>query len=214
MKALVTLMFISLATFSNAHSFEWNLSSDSVKTVKSVAISKSGTLKTNNGTEITMENVGSGLRSKFGFSVYAAQLLVTAPGEYTRTDDGALASVSTMDGLAIGMTFLRNVSASKMKSAYNQAFKLNGVDRSLEHNKKFIAAATVGGNLKKGQSLWIFAYKDEANSQDVVLYHDNKGNVTTITGPHGFLKDIAAIWLGKVESSLKGLKKDLVHDTY
>src|SRR5690349_16073817 len=90
------------------------------KNLEGVNIPTTATLKVEDR-ETALTTVGAGLRTKkIGFAtikVYVAELLVSAPADFKRTDADALNSTDSMKALALQLTFLRDVDADKIYSS-------------------------------------------------------------------------------------------------
>jgi hypothetical protein len=178
-----------------------------------VNISKSGAA-TLNGNTYELTTVGSGLRSKkvllANVKVYVAQLLVSSPERFSRTNADALKSLEDSQTVAIQLTFLRSVDADKVQVSFRDAFDANKIDINTQAMKQFLSAVQNGGDALDGKTLTIATTKNSDGSE-VLVYEDSNGKQTTIKGNKGLTHDIFAIWLGTpADDGVANLKKSLL----
>jgi hypothetical protein len=180
-----------------------NLTSSKINVAK-------GATATVDGKPVTLESVGAGIRTKFVFDVYVANLMMDSASRFVRTSDGALASLENSNTVAMLMSFNHDVGASDVQVNFRNALVLNKVDINKPEIKAFLAAVTKGGDIDKGQSLTMMVHKN-SDASEVLTFEDNNGKVTTIKGEKGLTQSIMSIWVGVVtEDRLVTLKNDII----
>lgn len=161
----------------------------------------------------SLKLVGAGLRYKkvalFKADVYVGELFVDSPEKFTKTREGALASLANQKAAAIRMTFLRDVEGEKVSSSFKDGLEENKVEIS-GNVKAFLDAVKGGGESKKGSTLVLLGEK-LAGGKEAVSWETGAGKVTTISGEAGLVKTIFSIWLGEIDDSgLESLRDEML----
>ncbi|MBY0384693.1 hypothetical protein K2X05_06000 [bacterium] len=175
------------------------------------------TLSTNavvsvNGADVTLTNVGSGLRKKYiailGTAVYVAQIFATQPEKYVKSnvDNQALDSLKDQTATLVKLDFVYNVSADKVYTAFQDALTTNQVDLSAPEIAEFLSQVQNGGDAAKGTSMLFVMFKNN-DGTETLIYEDPAGTAKEIKGPVGFFIEVLSMWLGKISSNDKGLKE-------
>jgi hypothetical protein len=183
-----------------------------VKALEGVNVAKSATASLPNGA-VQLTTLGAGLRAKkvlmLNVKVYIAQVFGSQADKYVKTDAGALASLAEMPASAVQLTFLRGVDAPTVQSSFRDALSANGVSLNKAEIGAFLKAVASSGNATAGRTLTVVAAAGV--SGDTVIYEGTNGSPTTISGPHGFAKDVLSMWLGKgADSGIAALKAQLL----
>ncbi len=111
--------------------------------------------------------------------------------------------------LGIELTFLRSVDSEKIMNAYLDSLKANKVKTDNPAIQHFLNTVKATGELAEKNKITIIGIHLE-NGDDVILYEDQKGRITEISGKD-LVKDIFSIWLGQTtDDQLEQLKKDLL----
>lgn len=168
------------------------------KQIEGVTLAQSAKFTSSTGA-VDLKMVGAGLRKKkvlmMTVNVYVAQLFLSSPDRFTRTDSQALSSAASSNIAAIQLTFVRDVPADKVQTSFMDALQANNVNVQAADVKEFLAAVTNSGDAKAGKNLTIVASRDSAGNESVV-YEDTVGKVSTIKGSAGLSQKILSIWLG------------------
>ena len=141
---------------------------------------------------------GLGLRKKLVFSVYVAALYLSTP-----TSDPS-AAVGADEPKRIALHFLRDVSADKIRQAFEEGFFNNSqerLDALGSRIERFLAF--FDGEVEKGQSL-AFTYLPDRGTQ-VALDGGEKGRIEG----RDFMEALWSVWLGDVPPSHE-LKKGML----
>ena len=187
---------------------------DSPDLINKIRIAQSAVVTTQNR-QTQVINIGSGLRkvTRYGVvtvKVYVAQLFVSEPELFKRTETEALSSLDSMQTVVISMTFTRDVDVEKLTNAWEAGFIANDVDRSKPEIQSFLDAVKTGGSVKETKSLVIVGEK-LPDGQETIIYENISGDTQTISGQTGFIRDIFSAWLGQSsDSRLEDLKTQLL----
>ncbi len=181
--------------------------------IEGVAIAKAAT-STIKDRQNQLGLLGAGLRSKrvaiVNVKVYVAQLFSSDPNSFTRTLDGALNSLDQVHTVALLMTFVRDVEAVKVQTAFADALVANHVDVNNPQVKAFLDAVKSGGDALKSKNLTVVCEK-LSDGTEVVTYENNHDQSVSIAGPSGFSHAILSIWLGvPADTGVADLKKALI----
>lgn len=175
------------------------------------------TLSTNavvsvNGSDVSLANVGSGLRKKYiailGTAVYVAQVFAAQPEKYVKSniENQALDSLKDQSATLVKLDFVYNVTADKIYTAFQDALTTNQVDLSASEVVEFLSQVQNGGDAAKGTSMLFVMIKNN-DGTETLIYEDPVGASKEIKGSAGFSTKILSMWLGKISSSDKGLKE-------
>lgn len=161
-----------------------------------------------------LTTVGAGLRSKkvaiISVKVYVAELMVSDPSQFVRTEDGALGSLAGMSEVAIRLGFVRTVDAQTVQSSFQDALAANQIDLTTPQMQAVLNAVAAGGDATEGSAMTLVGERLPDGSE-VLTYEDPTGKVTSVSGPAGFVKQIFSIWLGAPsDSGVETLKKALI----
>ncbi len=162
------------------------------------------------GKSETLKMVGSGLRSKkvvfVNVSVYVAEWFVNSTTPWTQSID----DLKTLAPVAMRMTFLRDIDAAKIESAFRESLVANKINLDETPFKAFLKAFLENGEIKKKTSMTLVGHF-EADGTETLSFESTSNKVTEIKGPSGFLKKIYSIWFGaSADSGLEELKKSLL----
>lgn len=182
------------------------------KEIEKVKLSASATAKVADRSH-SLKLVGGGLRYKkvalFKADVYVGELFVDAPEKFTKTKEGALASLANQKAVAIRMSFLRDVEGEKVSGSFKEGLEENKAEMSA-NVKAFLEAVKTGGESKKGSTLVVLGER-LAGGKEAVSWENGAGKLTTITGEAGLVKTIFSIWLGEIDDSgLESLRDQML----
>lgn len=181
-----------------------------------VKIVSKGSLQLGNNS-YTMDIAGSGIRKKqvaiFKASVYVAQFFVSDISKFKRGSAAeANDSIPSMAAVAITITFLRDVEAKKLFSAFEEGFKANGIAIDSVEMKDFLEKVKTSGEAKKG-SAWVIAGEKRDGVEQIYLENSEK-RLDIVKGPTGFIHKVFALWFGKpTDSGLEDLQKQILKGT-
>jgi hypothetical protein len=183
------------------------------KSIEGVKIARSATLKNEAG-EIKLDFLGAGLRTKkvlvSNVKVYVTQVLADNAGKFVRTNDGALKSIEDMNTVAFTLTFLRDVEAEKVMTAFIDSFDANDVDTSNPGIKAFLTSVKNGGEASDGKTMTILLSRN-TDGTTKVTYEATNGKTFETTGDKSVLVGISSIWLGKsADAGLATLKTSIL----
>ncbi|MGE4130161.1 MAG: chalcone isomerase family protein [Bdellovibrionales bacterium] len=182
------------------------------KTVKEGVTISAGGMMTTDTTKLPMTTVGSGVRYKkvvFSLRVYVAELLVSEVATFKKTEAEALDSIPSQSGVAMHLTFLRDVPADKLYEAFASSLAANGLDSSDPDIAAFNNLAQQGGAGVDGGTLTIAIYKNASGGE--TLAYENGSYTGEISGAAGLAKKIMSIWLGvPADNQLAQLKTELL----
>lgn len=162
----------------------------------------------------SLQLVGSALRWKkvafFKADVYVGQFFVSDPAKFKKA--AALDSLSDLKAVAISMSFLRDVEAKKILSAFEEGFKENKISAEDPSVKAFLEIVRSAPEAKKNSTLTILGEK--MADKEVITFEDSQGKASSISGSAGFLKNVFSLWLGKMpDSGLEEFQKALLAGT-
>lgn len=186
------------------------------KDVKYGVTLSTGATATVNGQTVNLTTVGSGLRQKkvviVPVNVYVAQLLVSDPSRYVKTNAGALPSLDASQTVAMYLSFLRNVDASTINEAFQASLDANGISEKDPDIVKFKQLVDELGGLKDNGAMTILISKNNDGTETLVL--ENKKDKTdsrTHVGAAGLTHKLMSMWLGiPADSYLEALKTELL----
>lgn len=166
------------------------------------------------GAATKMTSVGSGLRQKklvfVSFKVYVAQLFVSNPESFKKSEAEALGSLKDQKAIAIQLHFLRGVDAPDVQKSFLQSLEKNNVDTKSESMKQFLDIVNKGGKAIDGKTLTILGAKLKDGSE-VIYYENSNGEVSEVKGATGLINNIFSIWLGTpVDDEVATLKKSIL----
>lgn len=180
--------------------------------INSVTLSQSATVSVG-GADVTLSNVGSGLRKKYlvaflGTPVYVAQVFAAQPEQFVKSNQGntALESLQNQTVVAVRLDFVYNVSADQVYNAFFDALKENAVNMEEPVIAEYLSFIKNGGNANKGSSMTFLMVKN-ADGTETLTYEDPALAVTSVTGAAGLSQQILSMWLGNISSNDKGLKE-------
>lgn len=198
-----------ISLFANASVFEKELSANMLAGVK---LAKSGSVKIDNA-NIPLTQVSAGLRTKnlvvTDVNVYVAELFVSEPNNFKKSDAEVLASLGAMKTIVMQLTFLRDVEAESVQSSFKDAFFKNKVSTKDEAIKQLLTAVVQGGEATKGKNL-TFVISKNADGSETLFYETTTDQVTKIVGSNLSTK-ILSMWLGvSADSGLEKLKAEML----
>lgn len=168
------------------------------------------------GETIKLSQIGAGLRSKkiafMSFNVYVAELFVSTPEKFKRSESEVLTSLKEQKAVAIQLHFLRTVDAETVKKSFNEALQKNEISLEDSNIKSFLDGVTQGGKVEKGKVLTILGAKLKDGSEEIT-YESTSRSVSSSKGSAGFINKIFSIWLGKsTDEDLAHLKSSILKD--
>lgn len=151
------------------------------------------------GVTANLLGTGAGVRVKkvllFQANVYVAQSFLDASDlkllEAAQTVEKRVEVVMSAKTKALHLTFLRDVSADKLKSAFEESLALNGADLKSENVTQFFSA--INQEMKQKSTLSLVGRKDGKNQ---TLYLEIPGNHLSLNGPN-VVDTFWKIWFGK-----------------
>lgn len=205
---IFSLLLVSNLAFANVLNVE-----TSDRTIEGVKIARSATLPTENG-DVKLDFIGAGLRNKkvlvANVKVYVTQVLADNAGKFVRTSAGALNSTDDMNVLAFTLTFVRDVEADKIMTAFTDSFDANDVDTDNAGIKSFLKAVKVSGQADNNKTMSIVLRRLADNTTEVT-YESTSGKLSKINGDASVFKSIASIWLGRsADDGLAVLKSSIL----
>ncbi|MCB0368809.1 MAG: chalcone isomerase family protein [Bdellovibrionales bacterium] len=202
--------FITLLTgiYSQAEILTKELSQ---KKIEGVTLASKATVKLDDGS-IILNSVSAGVRLKkvlfIKVNVYVAELFVSEESPFVKAEDKVIDSLVHRKAAVMQLTFLRDVGVEKVKSSFEEALKLNGVDTGKAEIKKILESVVTSGDIKKNQTLTFVSH--ELKGETKLTYESNTGLLTQVSGSDT-AKDIFKMWLGKTtDNELENLKKELL----
>lgn len=197
------LAFSFLVASFNAHAMK---KVEGTEKFNDVTLTK--TLELDDFDQIKLKAVGHALRSKkiafMNFEVYVGEVLV--PTDMTWNQK--MSEYVSASPAGIQMTFLRDVPADKMITAFDDSLKENNVNLKSEPIEAFLAAVKKVGDLKENDVFLIVRKKAEKADQVLVMIVGRTKEV--ISGPSGWSDDILKIWGGKpADAGFEKFQKEL-----
>lgn len=205
------LLGLGLSAFAGAAIFETQ--GNPVKTItsgtQSVPVYRDGTLRVG-GQTFTMHLTGAGLRKKkLGFvnvDVYVAASYVDLSTGISPADP--ITSVKASDARVMKLTLTRDLSASQIKTGFEDCLVANGADLKEPNLKGILDQLTF--DMPKGAEVLISSYRKVSGSKDEFLYIEMPAKDITGGGPElgvTFWRN----WFGiPADDGLKVLKAALV----
>jgi hypothetical protein len=184
------------------------------KSIEGVKVSKEAVFQSE-GKPVTLKLYASGLRKKkvaiFWAKVYVGQIF--APAGLTippPTMAAALATLSKQPVVALTMTFLRDVSASRQKDAFEDAFETNGIDPKSEEVKPLLEIVEKGGEAKDTRTTTI-VFERRKNGSEWIHYENGNGEIQSMGFEKGVIAKVLSIWIGKpTDSGMERLQKQFL----
>lgn len=167
---------------------------------------------------VTLTNVGAGLRNKkvlfTNVKVYVTQLLVSSPTRFAKGKmNEALKSLDDSSTVALMLSFVRDVEAEKVQTAFRDGLIANKVDFKDPAIAAFLKAVETSGDASDGKSMVILMNKNSDGTEEL-SYEPTNGNVTVVKGEKGLTQKIMSIWLGvPADSGLETLKDSIINGT-
>ena len=155
-----------------------------------------------------LKAVGHALRNKkvafMNFKVYVGEALMPADSNWNQKASEYIAASPA----AFQMTFLRDVPADKMVTAFEESLKENEVDLKSEPAKAFLAAIKKIGDLKEKDVILVARKKADKGDQVLVLIPGRAKDL--ITTPAGWSDNVLKIWAGKTtDVGLEKMKTEI-----
>lgn len=205
---LATALALVLAQSADAGVLELTAGTTQIENVNVAA----GAQATVEGRKSQLTLAGAGLRTKkvaiVTAKVYVAELFVADVSKYVRTLEGALDSLSASNTVAIQLTLLRSLDADTVATSFKEALNANNVNTAGSSVQAFLALAQ--NDAPTGKTVTIIGEK-LADGSEILTVEKPNGDVASIKGQKGFIRDIFSIWLGvPADKGLESLKKSLV----
>lgn len=187
------------------------------KQLNGVAVSKGAAYAGGPGgvdATVALSTVAAGTRTiNLGLGnlkVYVAQLMVSEPAQFQRSDAGMLDTCAEMNGVAMRLDFLFPVSAAQLKAAFRTALDRNHVDLSSLQVKALLDAVSAGGGADRGHSITFLADR-RVKGTETVVFENSSGVITPVIGPAGFAHDVFSMWLGvPADKGVEKLKSEFL----
>lgn len=180
------------------------------KEIEKVKIAQSAQAKVGDRA-YSLQFVGAALRWKkvafFKADVYVGQFFVSDAAKFNKA--APMDSLANLKAVAISLSFLRDVEAKKILSAFEDGFTENKISLEDPSIKAFLEAVKAGPEAKKNSTLTVLGEK--MDQKEIITFEDAQGKTTSISGPAGFLKNVFSLWLGKMpDSGLEEFQKALL----
>jgi hypothetical protein len=121
---------------------------------------------------------------------------------------GPYAYLEKCNGLAMRLTFLRDVDAKDVQSAFREALEKNKVEVEEASVKKFLELVRAGGSAKEGKTIVVAA--ERKAGKEYLTYEDSAGKAETFEGAPGTIQRIFSLWLGEpADSGVENLQRGL-----
>lgn len=217
MSRLVSLFlaFGLMGSVAQAEFVQWK---PGATTLEKVVLNDSGTVKLETRDVVMAPRLGAGLRTKFGgaVKVTVAELFASAGDKFVRTEAGAMDSILLSEVISVHQTFLRNVTADQIQSAYLDGFNKNavilkeqGYNIDASPFKEFIAYLGQNGQADKGQAMTVTIIRGEAKT--TVVFENAQGPFT-FEGNEKLAKAVLSLWFGEsADDGIKALKMAFIN---
>jgi hypothetical protein len=191
-----------------------NISTGATATVKDLATGKDK--------EYKLTTVGSGVRSKTviiaEIPVYVVQLFIEktdSSPEYTKTPAGALPSLDKQSVVALRLSFVRNVDASTITTAFKDALNANKISAQDSDIVMFLNEITRNGDAQEDGSVTIVLIQNEDGTRTLAyenIRDEVASTVTPVKGSKELTHKVLSMWLGAVahDTGLVDLKEELL----
>jgi len=183
------------------------------RTIEGVKLAKEAVFKTESG-PVTLGLYASGLRKKkvavFWAKVYVGQIFA-APGlKPPTTLAEARETLMKQPIVAISMTFLRDVGASRVKDGFEDSLEANGMDPNSEELKPLFTIVEKGGDAK--DTLPITLVMERRKDGTEWLHYENaKGEIQSTGFKPGVISKLLSIWVGKpADSGMERLQNQFI----
>lgn len=181
---------------------------------ESVNISLGGTASVK-GVNYDLTTIGSGVRKKYilgpiGTKVYVAQLLVSDPNNYSKSN--AVEALKTQKAAALVLSFVTTVPASKVYSSFEDGLVSNEVDTATAEISGFLTAVKNAGEASNGKALTLL-FTTNSDGTETLSYEHTNGQLVEVNGTAGFKAKVLSIWLGTPvdgDAGLEELKAELL----
>lgn len=161
------------------------------------------------------DRVAAGTREKqfavFWAKVYVAELFAQPAAEYRKSSaKEALASLEKMSGVALRLSFLRDLDNAKIHDGFQESMAANKIDPKAPGMAPFFKAIEKAGNAKEHSSLVLMAERAADGSEKISL-QNGAAEPQALAVEKGTIQKIFSIWLGEpADSGLKNLQKELL----
>lgn len=174
------------------------------KSIAGVKLSSEATFQSE-GKAITLKPYASGLRKKkvalFWPRVYVSQIFTTAGLTVPPPSmEEALATLSKQSIVALTLTFLRDVSASRQKDAFEDSLERNGFDPKAEDFKPLFEIVEKAGEAKDALTTTI-VFERRKDASEWIHYENGRHELQTKSFEKGMIAKILSIWVGKPADS-------------
>ncbi len=157
----------------------------------------------------TLALTGYGIRKKtivlVKVSVYVASHYISAPKDWNPADP--MASLKKQAGRALNLSFMRDVSGSKVRGAFMDSLKANGLDPNRKDLSQVLDAMAI--DLVSGNQIGLTALVQPGKSEQTITVTTPKGTAQVKSA--SVADDIWSMWFGKSDDGgLEDLKAQLV----
>ncbi len=165
------------------------------------------------GEKLIFTSVGKGLRVKkvifVKAKVYVAELFFTNPEKFVRSAAEVLSSLEASKGVAVKITFLRDVDGGAFVSAFRDGWKANQLSDQDPFLKTFLEKVKELGEQKKGSELVVATI--QSGKTERVFLNSSSGSNFEMEAKAEDRKKLFCLWLGKTsDSGLEDLQKELL----
>ncbi len=184
------------------------------KSIEGVKLAKDAIFQSE-GKPIILKPYATGIRKKkvalFWAKVYVGQIFssdgLTVP---PASMEEALAILSKQPVVALRLTFLRDVSASRQKDAFEDSLETNGVDPKSAALKPLFTFVEKAGEAKDTLSTTI-VFERRKDGSEWIHYENGKGELQSQNFEKGTIAKILSIWVGKpADSGMERLHKQFL----
>jgi hypothetical protein len=184
------------------------------KSMEGVKLTKEATFQSE-GKSVTLKPYLSGLRRKkvalFWAKVYVGQIFISTEAK-TPPDsiEQAATELAKAPVVAITMTFVRDVSASRQKAAFAESLKNNGVDPDSAEAKPLLDTVVKAGDAEDKHTTTI-VFERRKDGSEWMYYENGHGVLQSSTVAKGMIAKIQGIWVGKpVDSGMERIQREFL----
>ncbi len=184
------------------------------KLIEGVDLATAATFQSE-GKSVILNPYASGIRKKkvalFWVKVYVSQIFST-PGLTVppASIEEAYSTLKKQPVVAITLTFLRDVSAGRIKDGFEDSLETNGYDPKSDAFKPLFAAVEKAGEAKDKLTTTIVLERRK-DGTEWFSYESGKGLLQSQACENGMIDKILSIWVGKpADSGMERLHKQFL----
>jgi hypothetical protein len=184
------------------------------KSIEGVKLATEATFHSE-GKPVVLKPYATGIRKKkvalFWAKVYVGQIFSTSGLTVPPTSiEEAYTTLKKQPIVAITLTFLRDVSASRQKDGFEDSLQTNGFDPKADSFKPLFEAVEKAGEAKDTLTTTIILERRKDGSE-WFSYESGKGLLQTQACEKGIIDKILSIWVGKpADSGMERLHKQFL----